>query len=292
MAFRKILCPVDFSAGSEAALQYAVHQATRDGAELVLAHAYYVPPSVYAGELPFPADVADRLIADCEAGLARAEAQARQLGAERVSTTLLMGPPADQIAEALTEDEAFDLVILGTHGRSGLSRVLLGSVAESVVRHSPCTTMVVHEADPVTPVRHVLVPVDFQEHSKLAIGLAKQLLETRGTITLLHVVEIPLAYSGAPPMAQFVADVEERAAQVLEQWARDARVGFEGEVQTRQRIGQPGSKALDLLHDEPVFDAVVVGSHGRTGLRRVLLGSVAEKIVRHADRPVIVARER
>jgi len=151
----------------------------------------------------------------------------------------------------------------------------------------------VRDRGEVTPFGHVLCPIDFSETSRGAVEFAAELAAPGGAgITLLHVVELPVSYAGEPPLAGFVGDLDKHAAQLLEQWAAELRAKVTVPVATRSRIGSPGGQTLAVLDDDPTFDLVVMGSHGRTGLRRVLLGSVAEKVVRHAGCPVLVARPR
>jgi nucleotide-binding universal stress UspA family protein len=292
MRFHKILCPIDFSPGSDRALHHAVELARHHQAELVIVHAWFLPPNVYASELAFPAVALDQLVRDVDRSLELAVGRAVQLGAPRVSGRTLAGAAPGEIDRALAEDPSFDLVVIGTHGRTGVRRILLGSVAEKVVRHAPCSVLAVHDTDELRPFRSALCPIDFSERSREAIALAGAILEPPATITLLHVVEAPVSYAGDPHTDGFVEDLDRRAAALLERWAAEARAKTGATVVTRSRVGAPGVQTLSVLGDDPGFDVVVIGSHGRTGLRRVLLGSVAEKVVRHAGRPVLVARTR
>ena len=293
MTFQKILCPIDFSLGSDRAMRVAVRLAERSRAELVIAHAFHIPPLAFAGEAPFPADTIERMQEDAQRSLSAAAKEATRLGAQRLTSRLLTGLPWDQIVAAVRSDATVDLVVMGTQGRTALSRVLLGSIAEKVVRHAPCSVLTVREQADVTPFDHVLCPIDFSESSRHATELAAKLAEPGGAgITLLHVLELPVAYSGDPHVPGFIEGLDKKAAHLLEQWANDVRAKVSVPVTTRSTIGSPGGQALAALADDPTFDLVVMGSHGRTGIRRVLLGSVAEKVVRHAACPVLISRAR
>jgi nucleotide-binding universal stress UspA family protein len=293
MKLTKILCPIDFSAGSQRAMRVAVRMAKVADAELVLAYVWYLPPMAYAGELVYPADAVEEMIEDEERGLQTAADEATALGAPRVTSRFLTGVPWEQIVELLRGDPAFDLVVMGTHGRSGLSRFLLGSVAESVVRHAPCPVLTVPDRDHAGTFQHVLCPIDFSECSRHAVDLAAKIVEPGGAgITLLHVLELPVTASGELPITDLIDTLDTHAAKRLEDWATELRAKVSVPVTTRWRIGSPGGQALAILDEQPPFDLVVVGSHGRTGLRRALLGSVAEKIVRHAPCPVLVTHDR
>jgi nucleotide-binding universal stress UspA family protein len=143
------------------------------------------------------------------------------------------------------------------------------------------------------PFTHVLVPIDFSESATTALELAAELVRPGGTgITVLHVIEVPVSYSGEISIAGLARDLAKRSTEALDHAA--ARIEGRGSVpvSTRSRVGYPGAQILAALEGDPSVDLVVMGSHGRTGIGRVLLGSVAEKIVRHARCPVLVARKR
>jgi nucleotide-binding universal stress UspA family protein len=293
MRFQKILCPIDFSAGSQKAMQVAVRLANEADAELVLAHAWYLPPNIYDAYV-FPPHVVEQITGDAERGLEAALRDAVTFGAKRVSAKLLNGLPWAKIVDLLASDPAFDLAVLGTHGRTGLAQVMLGSMAEKVIRHAPCSVLAVRSDAEPRPFQHVLCPVDFSVDSDHALELVASLIQPGGTgITLLHVVEIPIAYFGDRPVTDVVHDLGDRSAQLLARAAAQLQASVSVPVTTRSRDGRfPGAQLLEAIEEDPTIDLVVMGSHGRTGLQRLLLGSVAEKVVRHARCPVLVARRR
>ncbi len=292
MSAKKVLCPVDFSPGSRRAMEAAVRLAGEMDAELILAHAWYVPASVFPSEAPLPPQVIQSVSDDAARGLDAAVREATALGAKRVSSMLLHGVPWRAIVDAL-EDPAFELVVIGTHGRTGLARILLGSVAEKVVRHAPCSVLAVRPDGEVKPFTHVLIPVDFSDGAQHAIDLAARLVQPGGAgITLLHVIEAPVSYSGELPDPEFLRELDRRTAEYLDRASSQLRSRVSVPVTTRSRVGWPGAEILAAIDHDPTIDLVVMGSHGRTGIKRVLLGSVAEKVVRHARCPVLVARKR
>lgn len=292
MTFQRILCPIDFSAGSQHAMSVAARLAWEAGAELVLAHAWYVPPAAYPLDYSFTPQLVQQLSDDAQRGLDAAVQEVTALGAKRVTSRLVSGVPWSAIVDLLDEP-SFDLVVIGTHGRTGLSRILLGSVAEKVVRHAPCSVLAVHPDGESRPFTHALCPVDFSEDARHALAAAAELVRPGGAgITLLHVLEVPVSYSGEIPDPGLVRDLDSRAAAHLETWAAELRGKVSVAVTTRCRIGWAGAEILAALDRDTSIDLVVVGSHGRTGIKRALLGSVSEKVVRHARRPVLVARKR
>ena len=284
MKLRKILCPVDFSEGSARALEEAVRLAKEHDAELFVAHAWYLPPS--AIEYSMWPDALDAIREDAARGLDDAVTRARGLGATQVTGLLLEGVPWTRIVQAA---EGSDLIVIGTHGRTGLSHVLLGSVAEKVIRHAHCSVLVVPASSALRTFKRVVCPVDFSEASKLALDRATELVVADGgTLTVVHVIELPVAYRGQIPL-DFASEIDRSSRSKLDDWVAAAATKTKATVVPVVRIGTPGAQVLHLIGEEPC-DLVVAGSHGRTGIKRALLGSVAEKLARHAGCPVFVAR--
>lgn len=143
MTFKKILCPIDFSEDSQQAMQVAAGLARSSQATLVLLYVWQPQQWMTDYGMQWPNEVLLEAQALEEGKLATYRVDAQRLGAPEVVTRLLRGEPWDQIVSAAREDGAVDLIVMGTHGRTGLRRALIGSVAERVVRHAPCTVMVV-----------------------------------------------------------------------------------------------------------------------------------------------------
>ena len=140
---KEILVPIDFTATSEHALDYAVDFAKTVGAKITVLHAYELP--IYGfpdGALVASADVASRILSGAQAGLQAAIEKRKASGVE-LRAVLRDGPPSEEIAAVAKESKA-DLVILGTHGRSGLRRAIMGSVAEEVIRACECPVLTIH----------------------------------------------------------------------------------------------------------------------------------------------------
>lgn len=143
MTWKKILCPVDFSDGSRSSMDMAVKLAIEANAGLVLAHVWY-PPVVFASEpIGLPASMVSDLVATTERNLAGWKKEAESLGAPKVTTVFLQGAPWHELVAHAKSDPDIDLIVIGTHGRTGLKHALLGSVAEKVVRHARCPVLVV-----------------------------------------------------------------------------------------------------------------------------------------------------
>lgn len=144
LEWKRILCPVDFSPPSRSAMAVAAGLAARFGAELTLFHAYPLPGyTLPEGTiLPSPKMLQD-LAGQTDAILEQWKDEAGKLGAPGVRTAKSVGEPAVEIVEFATSGR-FDLVVIGTRGRTGLRHALLGSVAERVVRRATCPVLTVH----------------------------------------------------------------------------------------------------------------------------------------------------
>jgi nucleotide-binding universal stress UspA family protein len=288
---RKILCPVDFSPASQQALRIAARIAADRDAELVVVHVWYVSPLV-SGEFPIPADALKAMADEEQQALARAVHEANAVGAHRVASRMIDGVPWDRIVDTARQDRECDLIVIGTHGRTGVARWMLGSVAEKVVRHAPCSVLVARGRDS-DGFRHVVCPVDFSDSSRFALEHAAALGVPGGSrIYLLHVIEPPQLHRAARPNSDLQYDVDKRATMQLDDWAAKTRLAHDLEVRIDLRTGDPASEVLSVIGADVSVDLVTLGTHGRTGIQRVLLGSVAEKIVRHSPCPVLVARRR
>src|SRR5262245_51325146 len=142
-AIHKILVPTDFSANADAAIDYAADLAVTYRAPIVLVHVYANPVmAIPDGFVLMTAPDLGDLLAQLHGGLRRAELRARERGVPEVATRLIEGVAWHEIVEA-ARGESCDLIVMGSHGRSGLAHLLLGSVAEKVVRKAACPVLTV-----------------------------------------------------------------------------------------------------------------------------------------------------
>ncbi len=141
-AFKNILVPIDFGQAAQGALDLALSLASSSDAKLTVFHAYTIPMPIYSEAAWAPADTLER---ESRKGLDEALAKTRKVY-PRAESVLVCGEPAQEIVAAAARG-GVDLIVMGTHGRRGLPRVLLGSVAEKVVRLSPVPVLTVPGAD-------------------------------------------------------------------------------------------------------------------------------------------------
>jgi nucleotide-binding universal stress UspA family protein len=288
---KTILIGLDFTDASDAALEQGAVYARAHGAKVVLVHASGLSDGavdVHAEGLraaaPWASYVTVRL-REAEARLAKAAAKVAELEVE-VATRLVHGF-ADAVLVSTAQDVGADLVVVGTHGRSGIDRWLLGSVAERVTRLS--TGMVLVARPLVRPVRRVpdrvLCATDFSEGAALALEAAVRLLPPGGSVDLVHAFYTPFDF-GLPPPADAIAELRERAHHDGERLAR-AHASAERRVRFEIIDGEPVHALVEhLAHAH--HELLVVGSHGRRGVRRLLVGSVAEALTRRAPCSTLV----
>ena len=296
MELDKILFPTDFSDCANAALKDAVAFARRVGAELHLLHVVVMfsddpnrSDHVYSGiesiyqRLQLQAsEEMERLVEERPGNLEVRKAQRRGLAA---------GPA---IVEYAAEHD-IDLILIGTHGRRGLRRWLLGSVAEEVVRTAECPVVTVRgeETDrSLAAIERIIVPFDFSSDSQRALETALELAALQGSrIDLVHAVTPPIAPTGAYGLPLPSTPPIDNSDEVMHALDRHIATlpGSEVKIDPKVLIGPIAYRITDYA-EESNADLIVIGSHGSSGFYRFLLGSVSEKVVRSAHCPVMVVR--
>lgn len=290
---RTILVPLDGTPFGEQALPVATAVARRTGARVRLAHVHR-PVPVDQQTLGATAEFAAR--EEDRRKLARVAGELAAAGVP-AEHALLDGPVAETLVRHAAEVAA-DLVVMTTHGRGPLSRAVLGSVADSLVRRLTAPTLLVRPTDPAAPhgppppVRHLLVALDGTKAAEAVLPKAVELGEAMGArFTLLRVVSTVPAYpipAGVVPpgLDEEVMRVRAAAAAYLERVAAPLRdKGLD--VRTLVAVDpDPGRAILEEAHDLGC-DLIALESHGRSGLARLLHGSVTGDVVRHATTPVL-----
>jgi nucleotide-binding universal stress UspA family protein len=286
--FRRILVPVDYSAPSEAALAFARLTARMFDSQL---HVLHVLDPIFLRAVV--ANTQDRRAAALKRlhDHLSAEDHERFKAATGVEESTV---PADEI-ERYAKRHDIDLIVMGTHGHRGVAHALLGSVAERVVRVAPCPVITVREHQGARdagwqPPARILVPTDFSPPSDRALDHARVLARQSGaSIHLLHVLE-DLVDTASFGSEVFVPDSPEVRAARLEaargRLATRAAADEGGPRVTTEVVVGAGARAIVRYASEQHFDLIVMGTHGRTGLAHLLMGSVAEGVVRTADCPV------
>lgn len=287
--FRKVVVATDFGVQSARAAALAADLASRSAAQLTLVHV--VEPVV----VPYPivVDAAAPAVLEREAqrALDAELARVRRLVPDAESV-VLGGTPADEVM-LLASRTGADLIVTGTHGRRPFERWMLGSVAEKMVRTSRIPVLVVHDA--ARPFRRILAATDFGVASEHAVALAARVARSCGArMTLLHVVDdvVPVYAIESLYKSLITPTFDEQERRAREELADTASVVSgvaAGEVSAHIHRGK-AAVAIAAEAETGAYDLVAVGTHGRNVLTRLLVGSVAEKLVRHAPCPVLVVR--
>jgi nucleotide-binding universal stress UspA family protein len=292
----KILVPLDFSRASVQALDYAVWLAKQFRAAIYLVHVY--PPDE-ASAVPGAAHL---LLQSAEA-IECLNEQLKGIHQKHVPTFrpenchIRSGRPYEEIIRLAREIDA-DLIALSTRGHSGLKHLLLGSTAERVVRNAPCPVLVVRKSKQrrkasreAFAVGTILVPTDFSQSSLAGTKYAAFLARKFGAILRLFHATYPytnyLFLDRAGVRLSGLAEaVEETARQ--EMHALKQMNFLRGLIVEADLLPGPAVDEICAAGGSPDVDLIVTSTHGRTGLKHALLGSVAEQVVRYTDRPVLV----
>ena len=291
---RRILCPTDFSATSARAFEHAVTLAAWYEAALTILHVMPVTV-VPASELAYMANpmlldagLRDQIVSD----LSALALPPRRVGI-RAGTDLRDGKAATEIVTAAKELPA-DLVVMGTHGRTGFQRLVLGSVTETVLRRVACPVLTVPVQAPAHPgplfFKRILCATDFSPASEAAVGYAASLAaEAEGSLLLVHVLDRDKPPALAKPPGNGGRPDFECAARAR---LRSALSPQDREWCSSEEIvtwGKPGPELVRLAREREA-GLVVMGVHGRGLVDLMAFGSVTHQVVREAACPVLTVR--
>ena len=214
-----------------------------------------------------------------------------------VTRQVVTGSAASSIADYAKENE-IDLIVQTTHGRTGLSRLLMGSIAESIVRNANCPvlTLKVREGLPKIKFQRILVPVDFSTPCENAIQIADSLVGgDHPELHLLHVAPPVRMVTAAPDVivpASMVEAVTPSKSE-LKKKLREIKLSGEVPLENIRHVVAEGDPASDAVIDyagNHNIDLIAMTTHGHSGISRLLMGSVAESVVRNASCPVLTLR--
>jgi len=296
-SIENLLIPTDFSACADHALTHAIELADRFDATLHILHVVNeLDPDWYG-------------ITNAQERAVKLRTQIREEAKERLrklapaderETTISLQLSFD-VADSITEyadERAIDLVVMGTHGRKGMDRLMLGNVADKLIRHAPCPVMTVREEVPwerePEPVVYedILAPIDFSEHSRDALRVSRHVShQYQARLHLMFVAEkrtVPtFSDTGIPGIGVVEMDPEivSRAEEALRQLNASVP-GPEGETHYHVREGSVSTDVIDFAESRGV-DLIVMATRGLTGVKRFLLGSNTERVVRTAPCPVL-----
>jgi nucleotide-binding universal stress UspA family protein len=295
----RILAPTDLSGSAEEACRLAARLANRFEVELVVFHAVQamdvaveVGPKTQRTQAQVLSDARERLLAWFHAVVPEELRRFLTLEAQ-----VAVGEPAPSIAWAAREHGA-DFIVMATHGRSGISHLVMGSVAESVLRTAPAPVLALkagQEGRPLTAVKQILCATDLSATSEEAWRYALMLADVfAAEVSLLHVVS-PLEFAGLgdmrvpPPTGWMEGRVAASDKELAGKHQEVEKFGLR--ARHKVAVGAPAATILAEAQDARA-DLIVMGTHGRTGLSHLLLGSVAEAVIRKAPCPVLAVQAR
>ena len=289
---RTIVVATDFSDNARVALAWAERLAGQHGGALLLVHA--LKAELIAPEfVPVLREHYDEFRTGVKQQLEREAEQVRR-GGITVDCELGVGAAFDIVIEAARRHNA-DVIVVGTRGRTNWKRLLLGSTAARLVRNAPCPVLTVHPTDAGSPrpVRTVLVPTDFSEDAAIAAEAATRIRGVTGAdqrLVLLHAYDVPFEATYLPGslLMEAMTAAAARAKETIEQLAAEMRdSGIT--VDTLTCAGYPPQIILDQAKIVGA-DLIAMGTHGRSGMDRVFIGSTAERVVASAPCPVLTVR--
>jgi nucleotide-binding universal stress UspA family protein len=295
LTIHKILFPTDFSNASTAALGHAVMLAENFSAELTLLHVAIDEGHSRQAHFPELEKAGSELQQLAEEQIAELTGT-REASRLTVRRVVRQNPePVQEIAK-YAADEKFDLMVMGTHGRTGVAHLLMGSIAESLVRSAPCPVLTVREhmaKDEVSPYLKILVPVDFSQHAEKALKYGIALAENfEASLHVLHVMDQPVQPThyqlGDNLLTMLQPDLESRTREVLQQLL-ERLAPKELEYSTDYVFGRAYAEIVSYAKQIDA-DLIVLGTHGLSGLQQFFLGSTAAKVVRHAPCPVLTVK--
>ncbi|MEW6713610.1 MAG: universal stress protein [Nitrospirota bacterium] len=280
--YRKLLMAFDGSETSEHALRESFKLAVNEGSWITVVSV--VPP--YSGDLDMVAvgNVISAMRKPCEDALLKVKEIA---SAEKVlvKTVCEEGEPYERIVD-LSDAENCDLIIMGRRGLRRLARALVGSVTARVIGYSRRDVLVVPK-DAAVGWRKILVATDGSKYSNAAVAKAMDFAKSYGgELMVISIVDVPSEFYAEAP--KVVEDMARKAKSFVDNVRKKAGE-FNIKVSTFTAEGEAYEVITRLAKDEKA-DVIFLGSHGRTGLKRLLMGSVAEKTIGHSPCPVLVVK--
>jgi len=287
MAFKNILVPTDFSQFSNKAVECALYFAEKYNAKITLLHSILLFQE--EGNDGSQLEEYERFVKEKETEIEHKMnihfQRAKKRGVDIASKVLRGFSAADTILEHLGEGD-YDLIVVGTHGRTGIKKWVYGSVAEKIVRFSRVPVLTTHAFENAYRIQKILVPVDFSDFSRKAVQYAKNLAKDFNTqLIFLHTIfnEFQPAYftTGTESVLILDPELKKRSSEKLEE--------FVGDVENATFVVTEGlayQSIVDYAEDDNI-DLVVMATRGLTGLDHFLIGSTTERVVRLSKTPVL-----
>jgi nucleotide-binding universal stress UspA family protein len=295
--FRSILVPYDGSEPARTALALALAIATPPATLTVLNVVDEAPVMAQSSTTVMAFDPTPLFEAlDAEARALILDATARCAGANVTPQTEIVHDGHISGILAVAKERASDLIVMGTHARTGLARMFLGSTTAGVLQSSEVPVLTTRESDTVVarPFATVLVAVDDSDACNAALALASRMTQALGShLVVTNVADTTRLYDEAATYGfdpgTLDADRQRESAGIVATALAEAHIAT-ASVDVALVEGRPAAAILEAASDAHA-GAIVMGTHGRSGVRRMFLGSVAEAVVRESPIPVLVVRK-
>jgi len=291
--FDRVIVPVDFSEGSRTAFGHGAAFAEAFGSVLELVHVVehvgQTHPAFWSTEPRLAGELHRQALALAEASMQQLLPHLPTTSGVQLRTRVLSGSLPGTLSEHAAETHA-GLIVVASHGRTGLSRWLLGGVSERLLRTAPCPVLIVRggSASDHPRLRRVLLAVDLSEHSRHALEVAGQVARSFGAaLEVLYVWAAPFYDADEHFDADLFERIRQSARAELDEFVASAGLSPDLAVSVSITSGTPSQKIGERIQADPP-DLLVLGSHGHGGFKRLILGSVAETVVRYAGCAALV----
>jgi nucleotide-binding universal stress UspA family protein len=292
---KKIVVPCDFSHLAKNALNLALFLTESFNAKLTVVHARILfedNPNLIAGEIEslkeYERRVDNIILKQMKEDTDKHEHRLN------IKHEIIRGYSVAPAILNYVNTNDFDLVILGTHGHTSIEHFLLGSVAEKVIKYAPCPVITLRpNIQLMRAPRRILIPYDFSEYAKksfqYAVNLAKKF---KSVLDLLYVVDIdvhPALYAwGMRSVLQIIPDIEKKAKSDFKKIIKEANAN-DIKINTFFKEGKPHREIIKFARDKG-HDLIIMATHALSGIDRLLLGSVTEKVIRSAPCAVLTLK--
>ncbi len=292
MKLNRIFVPTDFSETANLAVRQAVVLAQIYQAELIVLHArlmYDDDSSRLPEALERLKQEETRILNKMHQSVTHADP------ATPIRHEIIRGYSAPSAILGYVNQNDFDLVVIGTHGRSGIEQLLLGSVAEKIVRYAPSPVLTVHRKSPVIETyKKIIVPFDFSEHAQRALRTALRVSPDDAEIHLVYVFEkdaYPEMYSwNLASSIDLMPQVQIKAREKMDALLNNLNIGNR-QIHKIIMNGTPHKKIAEYVNSQQA-ELVIMATQGLVGLDRFLLGSTTERIIRSVNTQILTLKQK
>ncbi len=300
--YKKLLVPLDGSKLAEVVLPYAEELASRLNAKITLLHVLPVYYHVYAAletttQIPYTEAEMEPVREKAQEYLNNVSKQLADKGIATNNIIIISNATADEIIGCV-EKENVDLIVMGSHGRTGIGRLVLGSITDKVVRAIKQPIIVIRAKDGNTDVsqqtlfKKILVTLDGSKGSEIVLPYIEELaLKLQAQVTVMHIIT-PHYFEAETESPKQLEELRESSREYIEKInAGLKQKGLNSEAEFKEVTSGSEAETIIKFADEVGADLVAMATHGRSGLSRWAFGSVANKVLHEGNTPILLVRE-